>query len=54
MMVYRRIRPKTRNTSDRICIQNEITDFMSYNFFSENFAVYEIMWKNTVEPDRPQ
>jgi len=22
--------------------------------FSENRTVYEIMWKNTVEPDRPQ
>jgi hypothetical protein len=54
MMVYRRIYPKTRNTSDRICIENEITDFMSYIFFFENCAVYKIMWKNTVEPERPQ
>jgi hypothetical protein len=23
-------------------------------FFLENRAVYEIMWKNIVEPDRPQ
>jgi hypothetical protein len=21
---------------------------------SENYAVYEVMWKNIVEPDRPQ
>jgi hypothetical protein len=28
---------------------------MSNNFFSpENRAVYEIMWENMVEPDRPQ
>jgi len=27
---------------------------MFNNFFSENRAVYEIMWKNTVETDRPQ
>ena len=28
---------------------------MSSNiFFFENRAVYEIMWKNTVQPDRPQ
>ena len=26
---------------------------MLYNFF-ENRALYEIMWKNTVEPDKPQ
>jgi hypothetical protein len=23
-------------------------------FFFENYAVYEIMWKSIVEPDRPQ
>jgi hypothetical protein len=23
-------------------------------FFSENRAVYELMWKNVVEPGRPQ
>jgi hypothetical protein len=23
-------------------------------FFLENLAVYEILWKNVVEPDRPQ
>jgi hypothetical protein len=22
--------------------------------FSENLAAYEIMWKNMIEPDRPQ
>ena len=26
----------------------------SVAFFFENQVVYEIMWKNTVEPDRPQ
>ena len=26
----------------------------SITFFSENGAVYEIMWENIVEPDRPQ
>ena len=30
------------------------THFMFNNFFSENRAVYEIMWKIMVEPDRPQ
>ena len=33
---------KSRHT---LCVQQ---------IFSENGAVYEIMWKNTVEPDRPQ
>jgi len=26
----------------------------SVTFFSENFAVCEIMWKNVIEPGRPQ
>jgi hypothetical protein len=26
----------------------------STNFFFENLSVYEIMWKNMAEPDRPQ
>jgi hypothetical protein len=30
------------------------THFMFNNFFLENRAVCEMMWKNTVEPGRPQ
>jgi len=30
------------------------THLVSTNFFFENLAIYEIMWKNTVEPNRPQ
>ena len=30
------------------------THFMSNNFFPENRAGYEIMWKNIVQPDKPQ
>jgi len=30
------------------------TYIMFSNFFSENGVVYEIMWKNIVEPDRPK
>jgi len=25
-----------------------------FNFFFDNRALYEIMWKNTAEPNRPQ
>ena len=28
--------------------------FMLRNIFPQNRAVYEIMWDNTVQPDRPQ
>ena len=30
------------------------THFVFSNLFSENLAIYEIRWKNFVEPDRPQ
>ena len=29
------------------------THFVFSKFFSANRVVYEIMWKNSVEPDRP-
>ena len=37
---------------DKICRENQNTDFMFS--ISENSAVYELMWKNMVGPDRPQ
>jgi hypothetical protein len=30
------------------------TCFLFNEFFSENDAIYEIMWKNMLQPDRPQ
>jgi len=38
----------------QICKENQNTDIWFHNFFCENRAVYEIMWKNTVEPGWPQ
>ena len=35
-------------------VQKIKTHFMFNNFFIQNQAVYEIIWKNTVEPGRPQ
>jgi hypothetical protein len=32
----------------------EIETHFICSTFSENHALYEIMWKNMVEPDRPQ
>ena len=43
--------------SDKPCRENQNTHVMFSNFFFlsfENRAVYEIMWKYFVEPDRPQ
>jgi len=38
----------------KICRENQITHFMFNNFFPGNRGVYEIMWKNVVDPDRIQ
>jgi hypothetical protein len=43
-----------RNISDKSSRINQNKIFMFKNIFSENSAVYEIMWENVVEPDRPQ
>jgi len=43
-----------RNVSDKNCKQNQNTFYVQYFFFLENRTVYEIMWKSTVEPERPQ
>ena len=34
--------------------KNTHTDFMLNNIFAENRAVYEIKWKNMVDPGRPR
>jgi len=35
-------------------VQKIKTQIMFNNVFPENYAIYEIMWENTVQPDRPQ
>jgi hypothetical protein len=42
------------NVSDKSCRENQNIHFMFTNCFSENNAVYGIMWKHTVEQDRQQ
>jgi hypothetical protein len=53
MIVSRWILHKMRNLSDN-CRENQNPHFMLNTFFSKNYAVCEIMWKNMAEPDRPQ
>jgi len=43
-----------RNVSDKRYEENQNTFYVQYHFFSDNHAVYEIMWKNIVEPGGPQ
>jgi hypothetical protein len=35
-------------------VENSKHVLCSIIFVSENHAVYEVKWKNTVQPDRPQ
>jgi hypothetical protein len=44
---------KMRNVSDEICREIQNTHFTFNNIFPENRAVYEIMWKNSVQRCRP-
>jgi hypothetical protein len=54
LIISRSIILRIRNTIDRF-VEKINTFCVSNNFFfSKNCAVYEIMWKNMVETDRPQ
>ena len=55
MNVSRSVLLKIRIFSYKFCRENQNTHFM-FNcfFFFENRVVYKKMWKNTVEPSRPQ
>jgi hypothetical protein len=54
MVTSRLILLGMRNVSDRSCRENQNTHFMFNNVFPENHAVYETIWKNMVQSDRPQ
>ena len=43
-----------RNSSDKYCKENKNTFHIPSLFFFENRAIYEIIWKNILEPGRPQ
>jgi len=49
----RSILVRMKNISDKIYRDDRDTHLMFRNFF-ENITTYEIMWKNIVEPGRPQ
>jgi hypothetical protein len=53
MVIYGLFSFKIRDVSDRNCRQNQNIFCVECFFFSEDLAVYEIMWKNMVEPVRP-
>jgi len=50
LLIFLRI----RNISDKVVAKIKTHILCSIPFFSENCAIYEIMWENMVEPDGPQ
>ena len=42
-----------RIVSDKSCTENQNTHFVLGNIFSKICAIYELMWRNMVEPDTP-
>jgi hypothetical protein len=54
MIIHRWILLRIRNISDKFCRENHNTFYVQQRFLPERCAVYEIMWKNVVQPDRPQ
>ena len=52
LITSRWILPWMINTSHRCCTDNQNTHFIISNNFPSNRAVYEIMWKYMVQPDR--
>jgi len=46
--------PRMRNISGSTCTENLNTQFIFSNFIFKNCAIYEMMWKNIVDPGMPQ
>jgi hypothetical protein len=53
-IISRSILLKVRNVSYKICRESQTYSLCSLLFFFFNPAVYDSMWKNTVEPEWPQ
>jgi hypothetical protein len=53
MIVTRLVLLRMNNFSDNSCTENQNAHFIFKKVFFENRAIREIMWTNTVEPDRP-
>jgi len=45
---------RMRNVSEKSCIENQNTYFMFSNIFFRKSCLFDIMWKNIVEPSRPR
>jgi hypothetical protein len=48
-IIFRSFLLRVRNVSEKFCRENRNAHIVFNNFFSENGAIYEIMWENVVE-----
>ena len=53
-LIIRQILLTMKQFPDTICRENQSTHFAHMNFISENHAVYEIIRKYMIQPERPQ
>jgi hypothetical protein len=54
MTISHRILLRMWNVSDKSCRKNQNTHCTFNNTFFLKCSIYEIMWKNTAQPDRSQ
>jgi len=55
LIMSRSVLLRIRDLEEEKVVEKTKTHFLCSIFFSpENRAVYEIMWNNVVDPDRPQ
>jgi len=53
-IISRLVLLRMRSVAKQNCRENHNTHFMLINFFFENCAVNEIIWKNMEKPERSQ
>jgi hypothetical protein len=54
LIISRSVLPRIKMFQTNFVEKIETHILCSINFFSKNSAVYELVWKNKVQPDRPQ
>jgi len=54
LIISRSVRSRMKNVSTNVVEKIETHILCSTTLFPQNHAVYEMMWKNTVERERPQ
>jgi len=55
LIISRSVTVRMRNTSQRNCKESQNTHFILNNFFlKKNCVIYEVMWKNILDLERPQ